>query len=462
MENRPAPDAHSPIRNMIRAGPPRQRQSRRRQPYPFFERLYGDLGTASTEERRVELLKCAGNRAVKEYPVALQRLEDLLLKQSPFTVLAAFGFYDLLYLPEVGRRLNEGDPIDQNHIEVIQALVLCHEEGEFERRGFTPQEFQEIRDLVVQVSILQSARQYAQIDSSLSQAEVQRLQYKHLLREHTKSVRNWGYEEQTVRVLTHLYAPMEDEIERILGVRIEFLVQMFRAVVDDGARKLQEHFTKVKSFMREKTVTRMAASYLSQFNDPGVTTEGISGWAKGERNRLREVKATLLHRSISFLLPAFAFELSEFQRFYPRPVSTEKIARLVEAWSCKLGELKQQNRDFLFLNNPVWRRPMMHVAEQIFFWPIMPLFHGFCFEMMESLVLQNSALKERYLKRRGRFLEEYVSELFCKRYPDASIYRGSKWVEPSTGKEGENDLLVVFDSRTPDIGISISCILAGF
>jgi hypothetical protein len=55
-------------------------------------------------------------------------------------------------------------------------------------------------------------------------------------------------------------------------------------------------------------------------------------------------------------------------------------------------------------------------------------------------------LKEKFLKKRGEFLERYTAELFRKKFADANIFVGSKWENRATTESGENDLLILFDS----------------
>jgi hypothetical protein len=50
------------------------------------------------------------------------------------------------------------------------------------------------------------------------------------------------------------------------------------------------------------------------------------------------------------------------------------------------------------------------------------------------------------LKRRAKFLEQEIQSLFLKAFPSANVYRGSLWHDEVTGKDFENDLLVLIDS----------------
>src|SRR5438105_3974191 len=131
-----------------------------RHSHPFFRDMIERARQAATHEERIKIMEAGRSTAQKDFPVQLDRLEKMLLKYSPFTVLALFGFYDLTYLPQVGRRLNEGDPIEQYHIELVQALILRHGEEEFEKAVPDPVQFQELRDLTTLVACYHTIKDF--------------------------------------------------------------------------------------------------------------------------------------------------------------------------------------------------------------------------------------------------------------------------------------------------------------
>jgi hypothetical protein len=414
--------------------------------HPCFKRLFQQLSNASSRDERVRILHSARQSAHAEFPQQLARLEKLLLQFNPFTILATFAFYDLTYLPDVGRRMNESGDIEQYHIEIIQALILCHKEEEFQKRAFDPVEFQELRDLTSYVAYLHSARDLPDLRDGVPKEEAAQLHLRSLLRAHTKAVRNWGYEEQTIRNLKLLYEPLDDAIERELGVRVCFLIDAIRAELQSVGERLQEHFTKVKSFMRQSTGDGIARAYLAAFPDAAISVDAVNKLANEEGWTLDNVRLMLMHRSNSFLLTVFAFEFAELVAFYRKAGGKQDVHCVVSSWAMELGELHASNREHLFLANPIWSRPMLRPTPHILFWPIPSLFYGFCFDVIEALVCKVPVLKDKFLRRRADFLEQNTLQLFQKKFPDAAFFRGSKWENPSTGEKGENDLLVAFDS----------------
>jgi hypothetical protein len=415
--------------------------------HPLLEKLYKELLEAPTREERTRILQTAGQRARDELPSRLGKLEDLLLGQSPFPLLARFSFYFLTYLPQVGKRLNESNPTEQSEIEIVQALILCHDENEFQKdRGCSPEEFQAIVDLVKEVSVLQSMRDYADVRVHMSGRERHILEFRSIIRGHTQSIRGWGYDQQQLDILKSLYLPLEDEIHDRLGVRVHLMVDMFRTCVDQIGKKLQAHFTLVKEFMTLDSVRGVVEAYLSRFKDPYISVAECERSVNDGKATLDDIKALLMTRSDAVLHAIYALGISDFLDAYKDKADLTAVERLVQNYSFRLRELRGCERQHLFLNNPIWRKPLMNVAPGILFWPIPPLFHSFCFEIMEDLARHDTTLYARYLARRGAFLEDYTATLVQKAFPEAEHFRGSLWNDCITHRNGENDLLVVFES----------------
>jgi hypothetical protein len=415
--------------------------------HPLLEQLYKQLFEAPNKEERTRILQTAGQRARDDLPGQLRKLEELLLGQTPFPLLARFSFYFLTYLPQVGKRLNESDPTEQSEIEIVQALILCHEESEFQKgRACFPEEFQVIVDLLKEVTVLQSMRDYADIRACMSGQERQMLELRSIIRGHTKSIRGWGYDQQQVDILQSLYQPLEEEIHAKLGVRVHLLVDMFRTCVDQIGKKLQDHFTLVKGFMTLNSVRDVVEAYLSRFKDPHISMAECESLVADGTSTLKDIKVQLMVRGDAFLHFIYALGVSDFLGAYRDKSDLTAVERLVHQWSLRLGDLGGCKREHLFLDNPLWHKPLMNVAPGIMFWPIPSLFHSFCFEMMEDLVRQDAPLYAKYLARRGAFLEDYTAALFKRAFPEAGHFQGSLWNDTVAHRNGENDLLMVFDS----------------
>lgn len=412
--------------------------------HPCSKKLFEQLSSAPSRLERIEIVHRARLFAREEFPVQLAKLEALLLRYNPFTILATFAFIDLTYLPDVGRAMSEEGEIEQYHIELVQALILCHEEKEFQKRPHDPAEFQELRDLVSYVGYLHGAKNFPD-SADLAKKQIAQSHFQSMMRAHTKAARNWGYEEQTFRVLKQLYKPLENAIEAELGVRISSVIEAVRSQLQAFGKRLQEYVNKGRTFMRQKTVEGAVEAYLKAFKDPDLKIEDVTRLVKDEGWTFENVRIMLFHRCNSFLLTVFAFEIDDFVDLYPATTKTS-AQDMFSSWTMELGELCNVNREFLFLANPIWSRPIIRPTPNILFWPIPTLFHSFSFDMIETFVCKNPILKQKFLKRRAEFLEQHTSQLLRQKFPDAEFFAGSQWRNPATTENGENDLFIVFDS----------------
>jgi hypothetical protein len=94
------------------------------------------------------------------------------------------------------------------------------------------------------------------------------------------------------------------------------------------------------------------------------------------------------------------------------------------------------------------------MGERRFYWPILEIFHSFGLEMLESLVNRHSDLREKYFgKARSNYLPTRVTELMEKAFPMGQVFCGSLWRSRVSGKNGENDVLVIVGA----IALVIEC-----
>jgi hypothetical protein len=161
---------------------------------------------------------------------------------------------------------------------------------------------------------------------------------------------------------------------------------------------------------------------------------------------LQEAKVMLMSHSELFLPEVFILTADDFLNSYPGEVNEDALLQIVESWSIPMGSLKQDNPEYFFLANPVWERPIIKLDGGSYFLPLAGLFYGFCLELAERIVESDPSLQSKYKERRAVFLEEYTENLFRNAFPTAQVFRGNLWRDPETGKDFENDLLVLIDS----------------
>jgi hypothetical protein len=95
----------------------------------------------------------------------------------------------------------------------------------------------------------------------------------------------------------------------------------------------------------------------------------------------------------------------------------------------------------------VWHKPIIRLADSLYFWPITSLFVSYGVEMLEDSVLTSDKIRKAYFeKSRADFLEQEAARLLAQAFPMAQILRRVKWTPRGTKEQCETDILVMLDS----------------
>lgn len=399
-----------------------------------------------TQAEAIEHLKAMGEEFGRRFEESFQDLQERILAIDPLLLLSSFAFYSLTTPAGTDRELTEDNPILQHDVELLQALTLQHRWEAFSSKPVLPPDFGAFRDLVQQTTQAFPMRRFAAFEPSMSVNQRQRLRALEDMRVHTQAIRNWGYPLQMTRIVTNLFAPLDDDIEKQIGVRIAHLVDMCLNLIATAENRLNTHRDLVRPVVQAKTIRDAVKKYHRSFPNLKSTPAEFLEFAKERNAGLSEVQAMLVSHSDLRLPDIYTFTLAEFADAYPVAIESDTLRPVLHTWALSFGDLADRNPEHFFMTNPVWHRPIIRLHDDLFFSPILGLFLSFCLELMESAVQSNTELYANYEERRGRFLEDEVERLFKSAFPSAKICRGSQWHDPVTDKDFENDLLVLIDS----------------
>lgn len=135
---------------------------------------------------------------------------------------------------------------------------------------------------------------------------------------------------------------------------------------------------------------------------------------------------------------AFTLRKAEIEAAFP-----PEMVVVFYALSIRPGELAGHPVDHVYLDNPIWQRPYVRLANDDLFVPLPQLIYSFPFTIVEGLMASHPELKSAYEDARSSYLEEKTVELVKTGLPSASVYRGVEWIDPKDGKIYENDVLAV-------------------
>ncbi|MDL1894743.1 hypothetical protein FBQ82_00575 [Anaerolineae bacterium CFX7] len=399
-----------------------------------------------TREEIANLLKSFGQQFVDEFPTMLADLQARLKEVYPLQFLSILSFYHLTSPVGTNRELKDHELILQHQVETVQALILQNTIDCYSQLPIQPQKIDEIEKVIREVTQSFHMRRFAAIDPSMSDAERERLAMLAHISGHTQAVRNWGYPQQIRQIVKELFEPLDDEIEKTIGVRVAHLVEMLFSVTELIETRINAHYQKLRPMVRAHDARSAVYAYYESFPDLAPEQEQFLLQMKGKKVTLQQIKSMLLSHADLRLEDTYTLTITDFVSSYPQSVDLDVLKRVLDVWVFALGDLANVPTERLFLANPIWEHPLIHTADNSYFLPIPGLFLSFCLELMEAVVKPHADLDRKYEKRRGQFLEQILYDLCVRAFRHASIFRGSIWRDPTTQQDYENDLLILNDS----------------
>ncbi|HEY0377241.1 MAG TPA: hypothetical protein VGC87_09810 [Pyrinomonadaceae bacterium] len=399
-----------------------------------------------TQAEADDLFIKIGREFGNSFDEAFTGLQNQLLTLDPLLLLSIFSFYNHFQTGDRVPKPAEQHRILQQHLELLQGLILRNKYEAFKFEFPTPPRITQVRELVYTADQAFFMRRYATLDPSMSKEQRHRLRVMEEVRGHTQGIRNWGYPQQIMRIVAELFAPLDDEIEKQKGVRIEHLITMYRGLTKVLEERINSHLKELRPVFTAKSLSAIVENYYKILPKTDSEPEKLLKLFKDRGAKLNEAKAMILSHSDLRLPEKFMFTFDDFVDAYPKSVDRDSLQKVIDGWTLSFGDLAATDPEHLFMGNPIWARPIIRLDENVYFMPIVGLLISFCLEQMEKVIDGNVELKAKYEVSRAKFLENEVERIFKRALPSASIYRGSLWLDPDSGKEFENDLMILIDS----------------
>lgn len=390
------------------------------------------------EEIRRDFLKDLGKTSEKEYEESLKELKEFIKNFDILNMLCHFSLY-FLSVP-IGVTSIEKDPIVQFHIELLQALALQIDKKNKEIQPFLGTDAVKIEKLIKKIPISLINKRMASIKED-DEAERKKLFYIEMFRAQNMTVRNWGYTEQVLRLTKDLFKPIDDIIQTELNISVLKLIKMIELLLNSLYDKLHQKRAIMAEINNSKSIEQIIDIFVKYYPFPNKEDLlKISKEAARKEDFANYLNFVVGDQFIKFI---YTFGLDECINFYPGDVDNEVLEEILDGWSYEEGELKDFNTDHIFFGNPIWDKPLIKVDEQTYCCPIPTTFQSFIIELMENVIKKNTRIKRIYEKRRARFLEKHVENLFKKCFKNAEVYSNLIRVD----ENHENDLLVVIDTH---------------
>jgi hypothetical protein len=190
-------------------------------------------------------------------------------------------------------------------------------------------------------------------------------------------------------------------------------------------------------------VENIVRKYYELSPDQTDSPESFIEFAKQEKLTSDQVKSMMLSHSDLSLAGEMTFTSEELCRVLG--LSEAALSSALDKLSLSFGDLANKKAEFFFLDNPIWRKPLIKLSKGCFFCATPQVFFSFIFPIFEECLKGNESVRACYQDRRAAFLEAEIERLFIQAFPGCEITANYKWKDAD--KEYENDLLVRVDSH---------------
>jgi len=411
----------------------------------FISELTNPFENISREEIEQIYLEISQSSA-NEFDDSLTELKNTIASVDPFHLLSVLANYGLTNgLSDSGERSKKDADftISQSHVEIVQALVLQIPEEELSETVAKPKQIQAFFDLLPKLSRVFSWRRLKQIQSNNTNEEKSILFLQEYLRANTQFVRNWGYFKKVIEISTRLYQPLDSYYKNTFGLEATILISIFENFVSQSEKAMNEHFQQIREIFSKNNLDDLVKAYYQTFTDLQDEPNDLISFFHEKNLSLEAAKFMMLEHSALRLTDIFLFYCPQIANDL-NIEDIDGIRTALSKLSYQFGDLKENNSEFFFLNNPVWTKPLIQLSEDLYFCSIPQVFFSYIFEIFKELSSKKPSLKKKLSEQRAFFLENEIENLMRDAFPESTIQSNLKWQEQDSIYE--TDLLVKIDS----------------
>jgi hypothetical protein len=385
----------------------------------------------------------AGERYVEEYITQLASLKSLITPLNRLHLTSLLAVHGLSRgvtdLGEIQER-DEKTTVQQSHVELLQALALAVPPSSSTTKAAHPQTIQQVWDALMAVADAFARKRYSQMAKTSNPEERAVLGFQEWLRLHTQYVRHWASFGQANVIIRELYGPLDEIYRTATGVSATEFISIFHALFKIIETRINERWRRLRAVFRAKTVPGLIASYSESVGESSSDAERLLGFATSKNLTVENVRVIIFSHNDLDISSVHTFQPEEVAKM--SGVSVDTVRTGLSRLAIVPGELQEGDIDLYFLDNPVWRRPVVQLGANLFYCPLPQIFFDGVHGILEGLL--PTAEKEALSQRRAAFLERKIQDDFVAAFPGSAVQPSVKWKDGVT--EYECDLLCRVDA----------------
>lgn len=255
---------------------------------------------------------------------------------------------------------------------------------------------------------------------------------------HTHAVRNWGHFDQVVQTSRDLYASLDDKMLSHFCFSATDLIETLSVLRTEFETRLNAHMKVFQKILKGRTAQQLVRRYFKFVPD-------LVGSADEMLARLPD--GITREQVLGLLMAHFDLRLRDISAFNCKNVAVlagkteEVVSAIFKQLALEPGALANAEPEFLFLNNPIWERPIIAVGDE-YLVPLPQAAFSHIHRIMERLASE-ARLNDVLQDRRAEYLEQQLETVFRQALPSADIRRNLTWNKDD--QQFENDLVAIVD-----------------
>ncbi|MBX3711863.1 MAG: hypothetical protein KF800_07880 [Lysobacter sp.] len=397
-----------------------------------------------TEDERHEFAVATGERARAEMAEVIEQILAIAARVDPYHALGVLGCYALMRFPGGSQtRAETASAVQQSHMEYLQAIFL----RALPLDDAPVADVDDIQLLFDLLPRLFAAQQIARMPTREQVGTVETPEQGALrlvqeyLRSHTSTVRNWGYFNAVTRISTELLAGIDTQFKAAFRMSATETTKLFEHMIRRHEHQVTAHWNRLQDVFAIPTVDEMVDAFFVQFPFEGEVEDRID-MLKREALTTERLKYALMPLADRFLTAAMFF--SSDQVANETGLDANAVEALFRRLSLAPGALAASSAEQLFLDNPVWLRPLIAFPNGEFFSALPQTLMSFVYSIIDELVKPHVALSQRLSEVRAEYLEAEAERMLRAAFPQSQVVSQYRWRHD--GKEYETDLILRFDS----------------
>lgn len=398
-------------------------------------------------EGRRDLAIDNSRKALINFNELLPKIETLVTEHDPLHTVGLLSTYGLMGTPTQqaeNKRLSWTPKLQQGHVEYLQALALRNaftKSGDYPEPDIIQQFFDGLPELFQAHQMMQTARKLDKSQDGKTLVTPGLGDIQDFLRAHTAVVRNWGYFGNVIRISAALLSRMDSHYEPVAGMKLSKIVEVFAGLVRRHEDIVNEHWGRLRKALNAGTNEKILDAFFAAYPFRGEIDEFRANLAGPSVTR-QHLMSVLWPVADRILSPQFLLTSQELaERFDISPAAASSLAKAI---SLPFESLAEKAPESLFLDNPVWLRPLIHLEGDHYFCALPQTLLSFVNQIAEQLLVPHKGLSEKFSDVKAKYLEDEVERLLSESLPSLQQHRGFKWREGD--QEFENDLAIRFDS----------------